>query len=125
MKRPGRLLSLLAVVAAACGGAPPSGPSGPGTFQVLQASVSIAESYPAQVTLEIEGRLPNVCSELLPVIERRDGNRVHVDIRTRSTSEVCILLLPPPMRLTVPLQGGFTSGEYLVQINDYELRFGI
>ncbi len=115
---------LLLAVAAACGGSP-SSPSVPGSFEVLHASARIAEGTPAQVTLELEGRLPSVCSELLPVAQRRDRNRVQVSIHARSTSEVCILLLPPPMRLTVPLQGGFTHGEYFVQINDYALRFRI
>lgn len=127
MKRVTWLLPLLAL-GAACGGKIPSGPSAPlplGSFQVLRASARIAESYPAQVTLELEGRMPNVCSELLPVTQARDGNQVRVSIRTRATSEVCILLLPAPMRLDVPLQGGFTSGEYVVQVNDYELRFRI
>jgi hypothetical protein len=116
------------VLGAACGGKLPSGPSGTlplGTFEVLQASARIAESYPAQVTLELEGRLPNVCSTLLPVTQTRDGNRVRVGIQTRATSEVCILLLPAPMRLDVPLQGGFTAGDYVVTVNDFELRFHI
>lgn len=127
MKRLAWLLPLLAL-GVSCGGKLPSGnsPLLPlGTFEVLQASARIAESYPAQVTLELEGRMPNVCSELLPVTQTRDNNRVQVSIQTRATSEVCILLLPAPMRLNVPLQGGFTSGEYVVTVNGFELRFRI
>lgn len=127
MKRLACLAPFLALFAG-CGGKLPSGhsPLLPlGTFEVLQASARIAESFPAQVTLELEGRMPNVCSELLPVAQTRDGNRVQVSIKTRATSEVCILLLPAPMRLDVPLQGGFTPGEYVVTVNDFELRFRI
>ncbi len=118
------LMAVALAVPVACSS--PSAPSPePGSFVVLQASARIAEGYPAQVTIEVEGYMPSVCSELLPIRQRREGNRVQVGIHARSTSEVCVLAVPPRMRLTVPLQGGFTSGEYVVTINDYELRFRI
>ncbi len=74
------LMAVALAVPVAC--SPPSAPSTEsfGSFQVLQASARISESYPAQVMLEVEGRMPDVCRELLPVTQRRQGNHVQVSI---------------------------------------------
>jgi hypothetical protein len=122
------LVALL--LGAAC--ASDGNPSGPGRvpppvelLQVVGVSAVIAESFPAQVTLDVTGQFPNVCTAVDGVTQTRSGNRVEVHIRTRSTSEICILIYPEPTLVRVPLQGGFAPGDYVVRVNGFETRFRI
>jgi hypothetical protein len=117
-----RLLPALALLVA-CGAPAPTSPETRGQLTVLRVAPRVAESWPLQVTLEIEGRMPTACSELDEVAQRRDGARVDVAITTRERSEVCIKILPAPIRLDVPLRGGFLPGEYVASVNGFELKF--
>lgn len=119
-------LVFLALSLAACGSQSPSGPSpSRGLLQVSEAEVAILESEPPQAVATVHGQLPSVCTVVEEVRVRREGRVVDVTITTRTTAEVCILLLPPPVRLPVHLGFFQEPGDYLLRVNGLERRFRI
>jgi len=125
---------LVCLVAAGCvgGGTPeqPAAPTAPdiaaraSLLQVDEVVLLIAESYPAQVVARVIGSVPDSCSAVDTVRQTREGARVRVTITTRRTAAGCGQA-PQPMDLNVRIDGGFTSGEYIVLVNGVERRFSI
>jgi hypothetical protein len=96
-----------------------------GQLRVTAVDVVVRESFPVQVDAHITGEVPNVCTSVDSIHQRRHGRTITMTIATRSESEACILILPPPVELSVPLAGPFDGGEYLLRVNDFEQRFRI
>ena len=130
-----RLLFLgLALVAAACASSPASPPAAPSDsnlrtddslpLHVEDAVLQIATSYPAQVTVQVKGSLPDPCSSVGTVTQRREGNKVIVNIPVRRGNGICAQMIQPTA-VTVRLDGGFESGNYVVIVNGVERPFKI
>jgi hypothetical protein len=98
--------------------APAAQPS-PGLLRVTAVDVAILESYPPQVHAQVTGEVPDVCTRLDAIRQRREGRIITVTITTRRTAEQCILLLPPPLEVAFPLDGPFEGGEYLLHVNGF------
>ncbi len=96
-----------------------------GQLNVVAVEVLVLESFPPQVHAHIVGEVPNVCTVVDGIQQRREERTVTLTITTCTMGEVCILLLPPPVELTVPLDGPFESGEYLLRVNGVERNFRI
>lgn len=106
----------------------PSAPTPPPARDLLRVTavdVLVAESFPLQVRAEVMGEVPNVCTALGPIRQQRDGRTITVTIPIHATSQACILLLPPPVQLSLPLDGPFDRGDYLLLVNGFERRFRI
>jgi len=96
-----------------------------GLLNVVAVEVAVLESFPPQVHAHITGEVPNVCTVVDGIQQRREERTIALTITTCTMGEVCILLLPPPVELTVPLDGPFESGEYLLRVNGIERPFRI
>jgi archaellum component FlaG (FlaF/FlaG flagellin family) len=95
-----------------------------GTLPVEDVTVLIAESYPAQVVLRVRGTLADLCTEVDQITQKRDGATVSVTITVKRTGDVCAQQIRST-DLNVKLDGGFTSGQYVVTVNGVERRFTI
>jgi hypothetical protein len=129
------LLLCVALAAASCASAPPTTPpaspadTNPRTddslpLHVDDAVVQIATSYPAQVTVQVKGSMPDPCSSVGTVTQRREGNKVIVNIPVRRGSGICAQMIQSTA-VSVRLDGGFESGNYVVVINGVERPFKI
>jgi hypothetical protein len=86
--------------------------------------VRVAESFPAQVFADVEGRVGDGCTELLPVEQSRSGSTVTVEIkRRRPISAICTQQL----RLfdEVIALGTFTTGDYQLVVNGSRYPFKV
>jgi hypothetical protein len=84
----------------------------------------IAESLPAQVTLEVSGQLPTPCHALSwEVREDKDGTIVVDVFSWVNAEENCIQVLEP-FAAEIGL-GDFGIGEHTVVVNDVEATFTV
>lgn len=84
--------------------------------------VSILESFPAQIQLNIVGAQPDGCD--LPVIveQKRGENAVTLEIyRLGDPAMMCAAVLIP-YRETIILDDGFEPGTYTITVNDFTLE---
>jgi hypothetical protein len=86
--------------------------------------VHLAESFPVQVFVEVEGYLPDPCWEPQEPTIERDGNRFIVTILAeRDPEEMCPQVIEEYSE-TVPL-GNAEPGSYAVEVNGVEQAFEV
>ena len=93
-------------------------------IDVDRVDVRVAESFPAQVSALVEGRVGDGCTELLPVEPSRSGSTVTVEIRRRRPiSAICTQQLRL-FREVIAL-GTFTAGDYQLVVNGSRYPFKV
>lgn len=131
----GSLLFLcLTLATASCASSPTTPPPSPSDtnlrtdettpLHVDDAIVMVGTSRPAQVSLQVKGSLPDPCSAVAAVTQRREGNKVIVSIPVRRGTGICAQMIQPTT-VSVRLDGAFESGSYTVVINGVERTFKI
>lgn len=116
---------LIAIVLASAACEERGNPAAPtGMLQVTAVDVRILESFPPQVHITARGVLPDPCTTVDSVTQRRDGSVITVTIITRPSATFCIQVLTP-VDQNVALQGPFGSGTYVVRVNGLEREFSI
>ena len=83
---------------------------------VEEVSLRVAESFPPQVFLDIDGVLPDSCTTLYKTTEQRDGNTIHVHITTKRPKDLVCATVITPVHHVVAL-GFFEPGEYRIIVN--------
>jgi inhibitor of cysteine peptidase len=118
-----RILAV-AVVAALAGCDSPATPSlVPGTLPIEAVDVVVLESFPYQLRAQVRGYLPDGCTRLDQVKQGREGNVITVTITTlRERDAVCILRIEIVER-TIPLEGTYLPGDYVLRVNGVERAF--
>jgi inhibitor of cysteine peptidase len=95
----------------------------PGTLPIEAVDVVVLESSPYQPLAQVRGYLPDGCTRLDRISQSRAGNVIDVAITTlREQDAVCILRIEIVER-TIPLEGGYLPGDYLLRVNGVERRF--
>jgi inhibitor of cysteine peptidase len=117
------ILLVLVLLLSACGAA--TGGTQDGLLQVDNVEVQVAESFPPQVSVRVQGTLGNGCYSLGEIRQQRNGNTIEVTITTKhSGSEVCTMIAQI-VDEKITLEGDFQSGEYIVRVNGVERTFRI
>lgn len=95
----------------------------PGTLPVEAVEVVVLESFPYQLRAQVRGYLPDGCTRIDQISQAREGNVITVTITTlRERDAICIQRIEPFDR-TIPLEGGYLPGEYVLRVNGLERRF--
>jgi hypothetical protein len=93
----------------------------PNPLVIENVETIVMESYPYQVSITVTGYQPDGCSFPVVVEQGRDGSTVTVSIyRELDLRVMCPQVITPYVE-TIPLDGGFESGSYTIQVNDYTL----
>jgi hypothetical protein len=117
------LIVLSALLLSACGTATGAGPSG--RVQIDRLDVQIAESFPPQIFVRIQGVLGDGCTTLGEISQRRQGNTIDVTVATKhSGAEVCTMIAQL-VDQTIRLEGDFPPGDYIVRVNGVEQQFRV
>ena len=90
-----------------------------GNAIVSSAHLLVMESFPVQVSLEIEGELPTPCNKLaLDISSPDEDNRIMVDIYSLiNPAETCIAMIEPfTASASLPVDG-LEDGTYEVWVN--------
>lgn len=100
---------------------PPIPPDDQPTFRSMavieDAQAAILESNPAQIELTVRGYHPDGCDFPAVIEQRREGNRVIVEIfRNVPLAAACPMMLNP-YQATFRLDGTFDPGQYVIEVN--------
>lgn len=77
----------------------------------------LLESFPVQIHLQVSGYQPDGCQIETQVLQHREGNQVRVEVfRALPLDTMCPMVLVP-YEATIPLEGGFESGAYTIDVN--------
>lgn len=84
---------------------------------VTEIELLIQETFPVQINVVAKGFLPNPCTHIEQITQRRDGNNFFITIKTKTTQGICIEVITP-FTETIPLSVyGLPKGTYQVDVN--------
>jgi hypothetical protein len=124
MRMPAMLVALAVSVVACSSTTTPAGESEAGLLQIRRIESTATQSLPARVTLQVSGILPDSCTQLGDVSQRRDGADVTVTITTNRRGTICAQVASV-VSVQVTLDGAFASGDYVAHVNSTDYRFKI
>jgi inhibitor of cysteine peptidase len=117
-------MGLLLAAAAACApSATPTGPGGgqpfiSGTAQVDSIDLLIMESFPVQINVVARGSLPDGCTTIDQIVQKRQGNTFKVTITTRRPADKMCTEALVPFEESIALEvAGLPAGTYTVDVN--------
>lgn len=98
-----------------------------GQAMVSDATITLRETFPVDVMLDVSGTFPDGCTELSDIIQTRDettGEFVVLIQTKRPLDAMCTQALVD-FQTSIMLQGteGLPAGEYMVRINDLNRSF--
>lgn len=85
--------------------------------------VLLTESAPVQVTVEVNGWLPDLCSSHHETHQMRDGNTIFIKITITGSTGYCATAAPSYQERV--FIGALPAGEYTVIVNDVEQQFHV
>ena len=85
--------------------------------------VLLAESAPVQVTVEVNGWLPDLCSSHHETHQMQDGNTIFIKITITGSTGYCATEAPSYQERV--FIGALPAGDYKVVVNDVEQQFRI
>jgi inhibitor of cysteine peptidase len=95
----------------------------PGELPIETVNVVVLESFPYQLRAEVKGYLPDSCTRLDQVTQSRAGNLITLTITTlREQDAICLQRIEVVER-TIPIEGGFLPGDYVLRVNNIAHRF--
>ena len=95
-----------------------------GLAQVNDVQIVIAESFPVQIFVTASGYLPDGCTKIDGVSDRRDGNTFYITVATiNNGQDVCIEIAPRWEERFALDVFGLSAGEYVVDINGFKSSF--
>ena len=93
-------------------------------FHVTDVTLAVAESFPPQVFLHVDGYLPDSCTEIHQTTERREGNTFYIQITTKRPRDLACATVITEIQHVVGL-GAFDPGMYRAIVNGVSLDFEI
>ncbi len=84
---------------------------------ISRVDVTVMESYPMQISLDVEGEHPDGCDFPVQTRQRREGNQVMVEVFREIPVDVFCPMILKPYSDRIFLEGGFESGEYRISVN--------
>ncbi|MBL8154545.1 MAG: hypothetical protein JNM70_10200 [Anaerolineae bacterium] len=96
---------------------PPDQPTFRSMAVIEDAQAAILESNPVQIEVSVRGYHPDGCDFPAVIEQRREGNRVVVEIfRNVPLAATCPMMLNP-YQATFRLEGTFDPGQYVIEVN--------
>ena len=84
---------------------------------IFQVEVTVMESWPMQIMLDVSGEHPDGCDLPVQVAQRRDGNNIQVEVYRELPYEIVCPMILRPYSDNIMLEGRFESGEYSISVN--------
>jgi inhibitor of cysteine peptidase len=95
----------------------------PGQLPIEAVEVVVLESFPYQLRAQVRGYLPDSCTRLHEVTQSRTGNVITVSITTLRELEAFCLQRIEIVERTIPLEGAYPPGEYVLRVNNMAHNF--
>jgi len=88
-----------------------------GLATVDEIEIVISESFPVQVEVTARGNLPDPCTEICQITQKKEGNTFFITIKTNRSPDPCIQIIVP-FEVKIPLNVyGLSAGTYVVDVN--------
>jgi hypothetical protein len=121
------LVSIFALAGVNCGSLPED-PSDMtlvvAPIQIDSVDVALAESFPIQAFSHVVGVVGDGCTTLLPLEQRRSGNRVFVEIKAQRPKDAICTQIAKLFDQNIAL-GPFAPGDYELHVNDVVRHFHV
>ena len=96
-----------------------------GLASVDEIEILILESFPFQINVTASGNLPDPCTEISEVLQKKEGNTFFITIKTYRSPGFCIQVLAPFEEI-IPLEVyGLPAGTYIVNVNGVQGTFDL
>ena len=96
-----------------------------GLASVDEIDILILESFPVQINVIARGNLPDPCTEISEVLQKREGNSFFITIKTYRSLDPCIQIIVPFEEI-IPLDVyGLPAGTYTVDVNGVQATFDL
>ncbi|APV44127.1 hypothetical protein Dform_00775 [Dehalogenimonas formicexedens] len=93
---------------------------------ITKVEVRIAESFPPQVFIDIQGLLTDSCTTLNGVDTRRQGNVIDITVTTQRPKDAVCAQVISYFSTTVPLGSDFVAGQtYTLRVNGLSQQFNV
>jgi len=79
--------------------------------------ILIAESFPVQVYVKINGYLPTPCFKISRIEQHREENTFYITIMIKDSGKVCIQVIEPYQQNVSLEVYGLPAGTYQVNVN--------
>jgi inhibitor of cysteine peptidase len=96
-----------------------------GLALVDEIDILILESFPVQINVIVRGNLPDPCTEIYQVTQKKESNTFFVSIKTYRPPGPCIQIITP-FEVKIPLNVyGLPAGTYTVDVNGVQDTFDL
>jgi len=96
-----------------------------GLASVDEIDILILESFSVQINVIVRGNLPDPCTEIYQVTQKKEGNTFFITIKTYRPPGPCIQVLAP-FEVKIPLNVyGLPAGTYTVDVNGVQTTFDL
>jgi len=113
-----RLLTVLIVLWLPAAGCSDGSDSIAGVALVDSVGIVTLESFPVQVMIVAKGVLPDSCTEIGNITQRREGNTLLVTIETLRDPDLICAQVTVPFQESLSLDvAGMPAGTYVVDVN--------
>ena len=91
---------------------------------IAEIEVLLAESHPVQVTVEVNGWLPDSCTTHHETHQTQEGNTITIQITTIRPKDFACATVVTEYQERVSI-GTLPAGNYIVIVNDVEQQFRV
>lgn len=96
-----------------------------GLATVDEIDILILESFPVQVQVIARGNLPDPCTEIYQITQKKEDNTFFITIKTSRPADPCIQIIVP-FEVKIPLNVyGLPAGIYTVDVNGVQETFDL
>jgi len=96
-----------------------------GLALVDEIEIVILESFPIQVQVIAKGNLPDPCTEIYQITQKKEDNTFFITIKTSRSPGPCIQIIVP-FEVKIPLSVyGLLAGTYTVDVNGVQATFDL
>ena len=86
---------------------------------ILRVDIRVMESYPMQISLDVQGEHPDGCDLPVRVRQSRAGSTARVEVYREVPADMICPMILRPYRENIMLEGGFESGSYTIEVNSH------
>ena len=96
-----------------------------GLASVEEIEIEILESFPVRMNVIASGNLPDPCTEIYQVNQKREGNSFFITIKTYRSPGFCIQVIAHFEEIISLEVYGLPAGTYTVDVNGVQATFDL
>ena len=86
---------------------------------IMRVDVTVTGAAPAKISLDVAGEHPDGCDYPVLLEQRRQGNRIDIEVYREVPMDVICPMILRPYSGTIDVDGTLESGEYTITVNSH------